>query len=432
MGKRTTYAMLAAGLLVLALGVGAVIVYLTRSTSSSTPGAFVELWDSSPSTPEVWDPSDWLILSHWRDPVNWENGKAVDVHHDGATCGGVTETGLDPGTMHHISTRPEGRYLCNGHLMSGLDGQEYGLIYFMPPAMVDFSSGPGTISWDLSTLATSNRDWVDVWVTPYEDDVAAPFEPESSLNVDFQGVPRNGLWVKQVNGAQWVVHWIADDVVTEVGVVDVPAGPKLPSAAHRSPMEITLTPTTVSFGFLPDAGFTDGNVTTFTLPSKATWRQGTVKFGHHSYNPLKDCPTTGMGAACTPSTWHWDNVRIEPSVPLAIERAAPEVVIADSSSADTPQTVSWTAAAPADAVLKFSGLCQPRIRFDAKEAFVEVPLAPFQGQGSDGVTRAVEHASSWQVAVPEGATSAELTFTADDWYDTSHGCLAEGFAVVAR
>ena len=44
------------------------------------------------------------------------------------------------------------------------------------------------------------------------------------------------------------------------------------------------------------------------------WAQGVVQFGHHSYNPTKECPD------CTPNTWHWDNVTIDPAVPFNITR----------------------------------------------------------------------------------------------------------------
>jgi hypothetical protein len=301
--------------------------------------------------------------------------------------------------------------------MTVIDGQEYGLIYFMPPAMVDFSAGPGTVSWSVSTLATSDRDWIDVWISPYADQVAAPFEREDDLDVDLQGTPRNGLQLRQMNGTEWHVKWTADDLVTDLGTVEVPV-PQ--SAATRSAMEVTLTNTTVSFGF------TGHNVTTFDLPEPATWDRGVVQFGHHSYNPTKDCPPT---SPCTPDTWHWDDVRIAPAVPIRIQRASPEVVVAAGEEPTAPQTVSWPDGAPEGALLQFAAQCKPQINDGS--GWTDATLAPFQGQGSDGVTRKVEVASSYKTPVSVGTTSVQIRFVADDWYSPGNGCFAEGFAVTA-
>lgn len=385
---------------------------------SATAGAvFSEGWDGEPATPEPWNPSDWMVLSHWRDPVNWMDGKAVDAHHSGVNCGDVTASGDDPGTLHVVDARDEGRYRCKNHLMTAIDGQEYGLIYFTPPAMVDFSEGPGTVSWSLSTLATSDRDWVDVWISPYADQVAAPFERQDDLDVDLQGTPRNGLQLRQINGVEWAVKWTADDVVTELGIVEVPVPP---SAATRSPMEVTMSSTAVSFGF------TGHNVTTFDLPDPATWDRGVVQFGHHSYNPTKDCPAS---SPCTPGSWHWDDLRIEPAVPFSIQRATPEVIVATGEEPTAAQKVSWAGPAPADAVLQFAALCKPQVNDGS--GWTDAVLAPFQGQGADGVTRAVEHASSYKTPVAAGASSVQIRFVADDWYTPGTGCMAEGFAITA-
>ena len=258
-------------------------------------------------------------------------------------------------------------------MMTAIDGQEYGLIYFMPPAMLDFSAGSGTVSWDLSTLATSDRDWVDVWITPYAEQVAAPFEREEDLDVDLQGTPRNGLQLRQENGTEWHVKWTADDVTTDLGTVEVPV-PQ--SAATRSPMEVTLTADTVSFGF------TGENVTTFDLPSEASWDVGVVQFGHHSYNPTKDCPPE---SPCRPDSWHWDSVRIAPAVPLSIQRATPEVIVAEGESPTGPQTVTWAGGAPAGAELQFVAACRPQV--DVGAGWTDATVAPFQGQGETGIRK---------------------------------------------
>ena len=42
--------------------------------------------------------------------------------------------------------------------------------------MVDFSGGEAVVRFDLSTLRTSPRDWVDIWLTPYEDHLQLPLD----------------------------------------------------------------------------------------------------------------------------------------------------------------------------------------------------------------------------------------------------------------
>ena len=43
----------------------------------------------------------------------------------------------------------------------------YGVTYLTAPALVDFRGGTAIVQWDMSTQRTSLRDWVDVWITPY-------------------------------------------------------------------------------------------------------------------------------------------------------------------------------------------------------------------------------------------------------------------------
>ena len=401
----------------------------STSTTSTTPPttvaaarSFSEGFDVSPTAPQVWNPSNWMILSHWRDKENWVDGRQMSAHHSGVNCGEVNAAGSDPGTLHALDERAEGRYLCKNHLMTAIDGQEYGLIYITPPALLDFSAGPGKLSWDVSTLTTSLRDWVDIYVTPYNSQVAAPFDHD--LDVDFQGEPRNGLHLTTLNAGNgetsgWRVEWIVNDNVTVLGSVPLPVAQ---SAAVRSPMEMTISSTLVSFGF------TGQNVTSFKLPAAATWSKGVVQFGHHSYNPRKDCPGRGSGSQCAPDSWHWDNIRIAPSAPFTILRGVPEVVVAGSGfqvAATVAQTVTWVGAAPAGAVLQFSGVCRPQLDFGA--GWVDGLVAPDQGRPE----RAVELSTSYKHPVPAGAASVQIRFADDGWYGPGFGCLAEGFAVTA-
>jgi hypothetical protein len=76
------------------------------------------------------------------------------------------------------------------------------------------------------------------------------------------------------------------------------------------------------------------------------WNQGIIQLGHHSYNPLKDCPLT-----CSPNTWHWDNVEIDPAVPFTIIRADRRFV-----DPTNPGPVLFPQPAPNGSNLRFSGI----------------------------------------------------------------------------
>src|SRR6185437_12879630 len=80
-------------------------------------------------------------------------------------------------------------FICNDHVMTspGLTG--YGAIYMTPPAVADFSAGATTITWDMSTLRTSARDWVDVVLTPWDQ------QSQMAYNNNDQHIPPHNIHV---------------------------------------------------------------------------------------------------------------------------------------------------------------------------------------------------------------------------------------------
>jgi hypothetical protein len=49
------------------------------------------------------------------------------------------------------------------------------------------------VRFDLSTLRTSSRDWVDLWLTPYDDHLQLPLE---AWLPDLTGEPRRSVHLK--------------------------------------------------------------------------------------------------------------------------------------------------------------------------------------------------------------------------------------------
>src|SRR5690349_22545564 len=84
-------------------------------------------------------------------------------------------------------------------MMTAIQASGYGMIDVTPNAMADFSGGEAVVKFALSTLRASGNDWVDLWVTPWEDNLALPLDG-SLLGVDLQGPPRQGLHIRMAPG----------------------------------------------------------------------------------------------------------------------------------------------------------------------------------------------------------------------------------------
>ena len=130
------------------------------------------------------------------------------------------------------------------------------------------------------------------------------------------------------------------------------------------------------------------------------WDQGVVQFGHHSYNPLKDCalPT------CTPNTWHWDNVNIIPASNFTIIHANKRYVdqtVSNKITFDTPS--------PENAFLRFAGRGK-NIQFSLNNGQTWISA---QIQDSSG-TYKEEHFSSYWTPIPAGVTS--ILFKGANWF----------------
>lgn len=378
----------------------------TTTTALPPDGTFLETFDGTPGAPEPWNATDWDVFTHSRDRELWTNPAPVDAHH-GPACTGVTSEGSDPGLTHIADSYDELVYLCNNHVMTTIDGGEYGLIYLTPPARLDATTS-GTLSFDISTLATSTRDWWDVWITPEADALAYPLD---AWIPDGQGPPRTALHVIQTHdggtdpptGPEDIVISVElcrDFVCERLGFIEDPGMPPT-SAAVRSPVSITLTPTSVHFDYA-------GKVLDATFPSVA-WGVTVVKLGHHSYNPFKD------GGGNKPGSWHWDTVKIEPAVDVYQAQATPK-------RSTSPGTLTLAGPAPAGAHLSVGAVCT--LQVDLGAGWIDATRAPQS-------THAADHVTSYRHPIPAGATSVPYRFTNDGWWETGLGCLIENPVVVA-
>jgi hypothetical protein len=125
------------------------------------------------------------------------------------------------------------------------------------------------------------------------------------------------------------------------------------------------------------------------------WDQGVVQFGHHSYNPMKDC-----AGPCSPNTWHWDNLAISPARPFTIIKADRSFVNADNAS--TP--VHMSSPAPLGANLRFTGMYGgSEVSFDGGKTWSSAVA-----QQVDPAQVNEYHFQSYWMPIPAGAS--ELRF----------------------
>lgn len=373
----------------------------TRDGSTVAGDRFLETFDGAPDTPTPWSSSGWNLTVHSRDVTTFDALDPMDAAH-GPDCA------APPGT-HDVTAYESSIFQCRDHIMTAINAGGYGMIYLTPARMVDFSEGIASIQFDVSTLRTSVRDWWDVWITPYDDNLQLPLDLGS--DVDVAGPPRNAVHVtlgtenqlkaeilsnfEAVQFPGWPQELVTGDVTTGYETL------LEPDAARRDTFEIEISRNHLRVG-MPAYQFywIDSDI------PNLEWERAIVQFGHHSYNPTKDCGTTNNPippvAACAPNTWHWDNIQIEPSVPFTI-------IASDrrAATASAP-TLRLTRAAPSNAHVRFSGIgSEMEIRFDDGEWQPALP------QATQHAT-AIEHFASYWQPIPEG--TAAITIRGGDWY----------------
>lgn len=347
--------------------------------------AFGATFDGSPATPapfaQTSDYQNFDVQAHSRDSGTWIVPESLNAQH-GADCSA-------PPATHPVTTYEQMVYQCNNHFMTAINAGGYGVVYLTPNQMVDFSSS-ASIKFDLSTLRMSTRDWVDVWITPYNENLALPFDQG---DVDLQGVPQTGIHIimSAFNGnttfrCNVINNFVEDEVPSfwwdDIETRLISAG-RAPSATVRDTFQLDLTPGTMRFFSPTITGWEACNVNQLNLP----FTRGVVQFGHHSYNPTKD--NSG-----SPATWHWDNISIEPSVPFTIIHALDRYTQGG--------TVQFANPAPAGS----------NLRFAANGSNVQVNFGSgWLDANIQSAEQNVDRFKSYWTAIPAGTTSVQFRGT---------------------
>lgn len=341
-----------------------------------TPTAFVEPFDGEPAAAEPWNPDGWDVTVHSRGANTWSTLERMDAGH-GPGCEA-------PPATHPVSAYEDMVFLCRNHMMTSLNASEYGLIYVTPDHMVDFSDGEAVIQVDVSTLRGGMRDWWDIWVTPFEDNVQLTLDEDLP---DLGGLPREAIHIKQdafdgktvfigevISGFErtplehdW--HLVEDFLIAD--------------AARRDTFELRISANHIRFGMPAyDVWWIDTDIPTLD------WSTGVVQIGHHSYTPDKDC----FDGPCGPNTWHWDNVVIDPAIPFTMIKADERAVTA------TGAAVNFASAAPTGAFLRFAG------------HGTDIQIRAASGEWEDAVVQdssdpSTEGFKSYWTPIPPGTTS---------------------------
>jgi hypothetical protein len=354
----------------------------------------------APGTPQRWDGgANFDIQVHTRD--DYDVGNDAHLADHGADCGA-------PPAQHQIVGWQDAVFICRDHIMTSILNGGYGEIVVTPDQVADWADGPVTISWSVSTWRTSKRDWITVSVTPFEKQLALPFDVGG---VDLHGMPHQFIELETAadrDQTQWKLqesdlnsfNW--SDVQFEYPTFPQQTGIQ-DSKAVRTPFEFTFDRHSYVFRVAPSAPVGAGKVIL-----QGTWvhdldfTRGVVQFAQHSYNsekcgegPMLDQPT------CTGGTWHWSNFGISHAVSYYLAKPTDNRVVADPGG-----VVSFADPAPRGAYLKFAAVGNVAVSFDGGATYQPAVMAD---QNPDE-TR-YEQWNNYLTPVPAGVRQAHIRLT---------------------
>lgn len=355
---------------------------ITQSPTSPPPtpssGTFIETFDGQPTSPLPWPEvsafDNWDVTVHRRSTALVVEG--INAHH-GPDCS-------SPDNTHYNTTYEGSVFQCNDHVMTAINDEGYGAVYLTPNHIVDFSNGEAVIRFDMSTLKTSTRDWISLWITPYDENLQLPIDFE----VDLQGQPNNTIQLLLLPEMAFIPRITRNGTTTDyryatnwwTGYDDF----LIPDAARRDTFELRISQNSLKF-CMPDYDFCWINM---PINPPLTWNQGIFQFEHASYTPTKD----GAGI---PNTWHLDNVEISPSIPFTIIKANKRYVNTTNSD------LQFNSPAPTNAYLRFAAIgSNVQVSFNNGRNWVNAQKNP---QGNNEY-----HFSSYWTPIPQGITQVKF------------------------
>jgi hypothetical protein len=367
--------------------------------------AYLETWDGDPSSPQsAYMMEGWDTQVEQRDPGAWYEPIPMNAAH-GPDCSA-------PPATHSVTTFEGHVYQCRNHVMTSVDGAAgYGLVALTPNAIIDFSDGPATLRFDVSTLRGSSRDWWDVWITPYDGNVTEPIH----WYIASQGHPANSVQIRMLSGQRGTffdaqIHtgtvgceFCADDGAyqTDKGYEEV----LVPDGARRDTFELVISTDHLKFS-MPNYDMVWFDQDINPLP----FDQGIVQLVHHSYTPDKGYDMHGAGNG--PATYHWDNISIDKAIPFTMIHGDKRYVDEDN------QSVTFDSPAPANSHLRFSARGNVEVSFNGGSTWQQAQHQP---------VFITEGWTSFFTPIPAGTQEVKFRFTPRDWYYGPY--MARDFAI---
>lgn len=365
-------------------------------TTTRQPGTWSFTGDTP--SPVPFAEAGWDVQIHSRDRDTWREPQPMEAHH-------TSQCGASPGT-HHITQYEEMVFRCRDHLMTAIRADGYGAIVLTPDRQLDWANGEAIVRFDISTFRSSARDWIKVWISPF--DVQLPV-PALDHAPDLNGPPRTSLFVEMTSNGNLCPRVVRNFQITALACDDWRAlDTRLtPSATVRTTVEIRVSRTRVRVA-LPahDIVFAD-----VALDQPLAFTRGVVQFAHYSYTPAK---CEGCAGA---NTWHWDEIHLAPSVPFSIARG-------DRRHVDG-----------AGGEVKFAKSAGPgaRLRFVAAGVAPEISLdggTTWQQPLEQQLSRASDPIRQYWTPVPTGTTRVQLRPGRPiTWWPHSDVWVARDFAV---
>ncbi|MDZ7632622.1 MAG: hypothetical protein U5K74_15065 [Gemmatimonadaceae bacterium] len=340
-----------------------------------------------------------------RDRETWHTPEAMDAHH-GMDCAGY------PG-VHRITRYDQMVFRCRDHIMTAIKAEGYGAVVLTPDRLLDMSSGEAVIRFDISTFRSSDRDWIDVWVSPYDAQLPLP-APDWAPGLN--GPPRDGIFIEQTAEGNLCPRFVRNFVATDLRCEERPLQNRIVlSATRRNMLEIRLTRNRIKIS-LPNDGIVFSDV---ALPAALPFTQAVVQFAHYSYNPTK-CEGSCGASPMTANTWHWDEIYLAPSIPFTISRGDRRFVDGAGGS------VTFRTPAPDGARLRFSSIgVAPDVSFDGGTTW--------QAPVRQGVSKTNDPDMQYWMPVPAGTTSVMLRpGRLLAWWTERNSWIARDFAIWSR
>jgi hypothetical protein len=361
---------------------------------AATTSSFDFNWAQAPATPLAWTAgqvNDWDLVSNIDGPSD-ANGSMQAGH--GGDCSA-------PPATHTVVALADSAFICKNHMMTAVNGggdayATYGAIYFAPAQLADWSQGQATVSWKVSTQRLSTRDWWQVNLTPFAQNMALPLM--DSLPA-YQGQPATGLELRLDNGtcAQGNIGTIVRvSAISGSQAREITQGTPCvedavsASAATRSQFQIEVSNGHLKV-FMPGT-----NIVCFDGPMNLGFNQAVVQFSHHSYNPLKGADVNAAGAVVGPNTFHWSDVAISPATPFTMLRPQQPFSLHEGQN----PVLRLPQAAPQGSFLRFAGLGNFDVSYDGGKSYAAARV--------QGANKAPERFASYWTPVPAGTTEVTL------------------------